>query len=154
MPQSLSKLWIHIIFSTKKRYPFLKDLIIQQKVHAYIKAICCKQNCETLIVGGIEDHIHLLIELPRTVKLSDIVEKIKKSSSKWIKTISASDEELNNFYWQRGYAAFSVSHSNLKSVEQYIRNQYKHHQKKNFQEEVREFLIKNNISYDEKYMWD
>ena len=154
MSQSLAKLWVHIIFSTKQRYPFLSDPVIQQRMHAYLKAICCKQNAETTIVGGVEDHVHLLTHLPKTISLSDFIEEIKTPSSKWIKTIDASNETLQNFYWQNGYGAFSVSQSAVETVCMYIKNQYIHHQKQNFQDELRALLTKNNINYNEKYLFN
>ena len=152
MSQSLAQLWVHLIFATKERYPFLKNLIVQKKLHDYIKAICAKQNCATVIVGGTEDHIHLLVNLHRTITLSHLVEEIKKSSSKWIKTLNFSEELLSQFYWQSGYGAFSVSQSNVKHVRLYIKNQRQHHQKQNFQDEFKKFLTQHEIDYDEKYL--
>ena len=154
MAQSLAKLWIHIIFSTKNRYPFLLDPMIRQRVHAYIKAICYKQNHDTAIVGGIEDHVHVLTILPKNIALSSFIEEIKKSSSKWIKTIDPHNETLKNFYWQNGYGAFSVSRSNLESVKRYIQNQQAHHRKQHFQDEFKEFLIQYDVAYKEAYLWN
>ena len=94
MSQSLAKLWVHIIFSTKQRYPFLSDPIIQQRMHAYLKAICFKQNAEMAIVGGVEDHVHLLTHLPKNISLSDFIEEVKTASSKWIKTINSSKAHI------------------------------------------------------------
>jgi putative transposase len=154
MPQSLSQLWVHIIFSTKDRYPFFKNSDIRKKVHHYIKAICYKQNCIPLIVGGVEDHVHILINLDKKSSLSKVVEEIKKSTSKWIKTLRMFDHDLTKFYWQRGYGSFSVSQSNLETVRFYIENQHKHHQKLSFQEELRKFFIQHGVAYEEKYLWD
>ncbi len=154
MPQSLSQLWIHLIFSTKERYPFLKNPTLQKQVHNYLKTICHKQNCKTMAVGGIEDHVHLLVNLNKNISLATLVEEIKKSSSKWIKTLHTCDDTLSQFYWQRGYGAFSVSQSNLKTVAWYIENQPKHHQKYGFQDEFRKFLTQYIVPYEEKYVWD
>jgi len=153
MSQSLSQMWIHIIFSTKNRHPFLNDLIIQQRMHDYIKAICKKQNCETVAVGGTEDHVHVLTRLHKNISLSKLVEEVKKSSSRWVKTLN-DDPMLQQFYWQSGYGAFSVSQSNLEIVRLYIKNQRQHHQKQNFQEELIKFLMQHHIAYEEKYLWD
>ena len=154
MPQSLAKLWVHIIFSTRDRYPFLKNLTVQQKVHQYIKSICYKQNCQAMMVGGIDDHVHILTSLSKNISISKLLEEIKKSSSKWIKTLSSVDEALSQFYWQRGYGAFSVSQSALSAIKIYIQNQHIHHQQQNFQDEFRKFLILDDVSYSEEYVWD
>jgi len=153
MPQSLSQLWVHIIFSTKERYPFLKESAIQERLHDYIKAICHKQKCNAVIVGGVEDHVHILASLHKSITLSALVEEIKKSSSKWIKTLDVSKDILSQFYWQSGYGAFSVSQSNLEPVSLYIKNQHQHHKKQNFQDELRKILTLHKIAYDEKYLW-
>jgi putative transposase len=154
MSQSLSQTWVHIIFSTKKRHPFLKDSVIQQRVHDYIKATCCKQNCTAVIVGGVEDHVHILANLHKTIALSDLVEEIKKSSSKWIKTLHGNGSVLDRFYWQNGYGAFSVSQSSVEAVKFYIKNQHEHHYKQNFQDEFRKFLTQHKMTCNEKYLWD
>ena len=153
MSQSLSQIWVHIIFSTKSRYPFLTETTTQQQVHEYIKTTCHKLQCKTLIVGGVADHVHVLTNLHKNISLSQLVEKIKTTSSKWIKTLDVSNDLLK-FYWQNGYGAFSVSQSNLEAVRLYIENQYKHHQKLSFQDEFRKFLVQYGVTYDEKYVWD
>ena len=154
MSQSLSQLWTHIIFSTKKRYPFLKEPAIQQRMHDYLGAICLQQQCKPMIVGGVADHVHLLISLHKNIALSVLVEKIKKSSSKWIKTIATPNDNLSQFYWQSGYGAFSVSQSNVEAVRSYIANQSTHHQKQSFQDELRKFLKQHTIAYNEEYLWE
>ena len=152
MPQSLFQQWIHIIFSTKNRYPFLKELTARQQMHKHIETICNNHQCQTIIVGGTEDHVHLLTNLNKNITLSALIEKIKTSSSKWIKSFQGN--MLDQFYWQRGYGAFSVSQSNLESVRLYINNQDKHHQKQNFQEELKKFLEQHRLPYKEEYLWD
>ena len=154
MSQSLSQIWVHIIFSTKNRYPFLKDTAIRQRLYAYIQAICHKKKCETIIVNGIEDHVHILTSLHKNISLSTLIETIKKSSSLWVKQLNTEDSTINQFYWQNGYGVFSVSQSNLLSVKSYIEKQKEHHQKYNFQEELKKFLTQHGVSYDEKYLWD
>lgn len=103
------------------------------------------------IIGGVEDHAHLLLNLARTISIADLVEAVKTSSSKWIKT---KDDELQNFSWQTGYGVFSVSRSNLDAVHQYILNQKEHHKKKNFKDEFRGMLTKHDLEWDERYVWD
>ena len=150
MPQSLSNIYIHLIFSTKDRHPFLTDTI-RADLHSYLGQVGKTLECPILLVNSVEDHVHILHRLSRTVTISKAVEEFKKSTSKWLKTQSPA---LANFSWQSGYGAFSVSESNLDSVTAYIQNQREHHRTKSFQDEFREFLKKNNITYDEKYLWD
>jgi REP element-mobilizing transposase RayT len=102
-------------------------------------------------IGGIEDHVHLLVSLPRTLPLSKLVEEIKKSSSKWIKT---KGNLYSNFAWQSGYGAFSIGQSGYDDLRKYIQTQKEHHKKVTFQDEYRAFLKKYCIAYDEKYLWD
>ena len=140
-------MWVHIIFSTKNRKPFLTNLEIRKQLHDYLFAICDQYSCPALIVGGVEDHVHLLISLHKNLSLSSIIEKIKKYSSKWIKS------SVPEFYWQSGYGAFSVSKTNIEKVKSYIQNQQEHHRKVNFQDELRKILDSSGIKYDEKYVW-
>ena len=147
MPQSLSK--IHIVFSTKNRQPFIRDDIAPE-LFAYLAKVLydeCKSPAK--IIGGIEDHIHLLINLSRSWTMADVVEAIKTSSSKWMKTKGA-----KMFSWQAGYSAFSVSSSNVDVVVNYIRNQKEHHRKSVYQDELRGLLKKHAVEYDERYVWD
>jgi putative transposase len=150
MPQSLSNLLIHIIFSTKERKLFI-DKEIKSDLYAYISGIAKIHDSHIHEIGGVEDHIHILLVLPRTVPLSKLIEEIKKSSSKWCKTRGIRYKE---FAWQKGYAAFSIGQSNIEALRQYIQNQEKHHEKISSKDEYRNFLIKYNVLYDERYMWD
>jgi putative transposase len=150
MPQSLSKVILHIIFSTKNRDPFL-DSDVRPRMHAYLATICRDLGAELVRVGGVADHVHILATLPRTVSQSQLVEQIKKASSKWIKEL---DPRYRLFFWQRGYAAFSVSPSQLEAVLQYIEEQQEHHRTRTFQEEYRELLRKHGVDFDERYVWD
>jgi REP element-mobilizing transposase RayT len=150
MPQSLSKLIVHIIFSTKNREPWL-DSNIRARIHAYLATICRDLGAEVAHVGGVADHVHLVTTLPRTLSQAEFVEQIKKTSSKWIKTL---DAKYRGFFWQRGYAAFSVSRSQLDAVLQYINGQKEHHRTRTFQEEYRELLRKHGVDFDERYVWD
>jgi putative transposase len=124
---------------------------VRERLYDYIKAICHAKNCDAKIVNGVEDHLHMLVSLHKNISLSKLIEEIKRSSSKWIKAL---DSSLHQFYWQCGYGAFSVSQSNLERVELYIKNQYQHHQKQSFQDELRKFLIQHNVTYDENYLWN
>jgi len=151
MSQSLAKLWTHLIFSTKNRLAFLTDKTIRTDVHGYLAKILRKQDCETLIVNGVEDHIHALFALSRTHSIADVVNEIKRTSSVWVKEHSL---KLEKFHWQGGYGAFSVSQSNLDEVIIYIENQEEHHKRVTFQDEYRAFLKAYGIDYDERYVWD
>jgi len=148
MPQSLSQVTVHIIFSTKHRDNFLNDNI-RPKTHAYIATILRDMKSFVYLVGGTNNHIHIACTLPRTFSQSDFLNKIKNTSSKWLKI-----EGINDFFWQSGYGIFSVSQSNIEVLRKYIDNQMEHHKTKTFKEEYREFLEKHQIKYDEKYIWD
>jgi putative transposase len=150
MPQSLSKVIVHIIFSTKNREAWL-DRAVRPRMHAYVATICRDLNAEALLVGGIADHLHIVTTLPRILSQAGMVETLKKTSSKWIKEL---DPKYRRFYWQRGYAAFSVSPSQLDSVLEYVKNQEEHHHTRTFQEEYRDFLRKYGVAFDEHYVWD
>ena len=150
MPQSLSNTLIHIVFSTKNRVNFIDDEIAP-KLFGYIGQICNAQKCNTIKVGGYRNHVHVFCSLYRPLSQSKLVQEIKAYSSKWMKTQGAQYEK---FYWQDGYAVFSVSQSHSERLIKYIRNQKQHHQKKKFEVEYKEFLHQSDIEYDEKYMWD
>ncbi len=150
MPQSISKLYAHLIFSTKDRYPFLVPAI-RDRVHAYMSVLLRDMGSPYVFVGGVADHVHILYELNRTLAVSEYVEQVKRESSKFVKTLG---DRLDKFYWQRGYGIFSVSPTHRESVVKYIQNQEEHHRAKTFQEEYREFLIRYEIEFDERYVWD
>ena len=151
MAQSLARLWTHLIFSTKDRFPFLSDKVLRLEMHAYLAEILRKHNCETLIVGGVEDHVHSLFALSRTHAIASVVKEVKRTSSGWIKEASLN---MSKFHWQGGYAAFSVSQSNLAEVIRYIENQEGHHKRITFRDEYRAFLNAHEIEFDERYVWD
>jgi len=150
MPQSLSFLLVHLVFSTKNREPCL-DASLRPDLHAYLATLARNAGCECFRVGGIADHVHLALRLSRTVTVAQVVEELKTTSSKWVK---AKDASLPDFAWQRGYGAFSVGPSDLEALRHYIDHQEDHHRTRTFQEEYRAFLEKYHISYDEKYVWD
>src|SRR4029079_17079346 len=120
MAQSLARLWTHLIFSTKHRFPFLSDQKLRTDMHAYLAKMLREQDCETLIVNGVEDHVHALFALSRIRAIADVVKEIKRTSSGWVKDLSP---KLSKSHWQGGYGAFSVSQSNLDEVIRYIENQ-------------------------------
>ena len=150
MPQSLSLVIIHVIFSTKERRPII-DAATRPKLHAYLATVARNAECEAYRVGGVADHVHLAVRLSRTVTIAKLVEELKTSSSKWLKTQTP---DLAAFSWQRGYGCFSVGPSDLDSLRAYIDDQEKHHEKRTFQDELRMFLKKYGVEYDEAYAWD
>ena len=152
MSQSLSCLWVHIIFSTKNRRPFLKPIQIRNQLYQYMIGISKALNTQVCRINGTEDHVHLLVNLPKNLSVSDYIKKIKYSSSKWLKNLVSEDKELSNFYWQSGYAAFSVSESNIKVVKNYIKNQELHHKKFDYLAELKKTLTAHKIQYNEIYL--
>jgi len=151
MPQSLAQVYLHIVYGTKHREPFLTDRAIRQEMHAYLGSIIKAHDSIPVCVGGVAEHVHILCTLPRTVTYAKLVGESKRSSSRWIKT---KGRPYANFRWQNGYGAFSVSHSILPKVRNYILRQEEHHQKKTFEKEYLEFLVKHAVQYDERYVWD
>ena len=150
MPQSLSKVYLHIVFSIKYRQNLITE-DIETVLFEYIGGICKSLECNPIIVGGYLDHIHILCCLSKENTIANLVKIVKSKSSKWIKT---KGKEFQNFYWQNGYAVFSVNPFQLNIVESYIKHQRKHHQQKNYKNEILYFLRKYKIDYDEKYLWD
>ena len=150
MPQSLSKVYVHITFSTKHRKNQIDDEI-ENPLFEYIGGICKKMECNPVKVGGHQNHIHILCLLSRKVAQMTLLENVKKSSSRWIKT---KGEKYSDFYWQDGYGIFSVNPTEIEVVIDYIEHQKEHHKKRSFKNEFRAFLKKYNIEYDEQYVWD
>lgn len=150
MPQSLSAVYIHLVFSTKERRPFLRDLEIRSAIHSYLGGISKQLGCAPIVTGGIDDHVHLLARMSRTVTQAEWVKELKRVSNLWLKKQYA----IRDFEWQGGYADFSVSASNLDQVKKYIERQEEHHRKFGFQNELRSLLRKHHVEWDEKYIWD
>jgi REP element-mobilizing transposase RayT len=150
MPQSLARLHIHLVFSTKNRERIITD-DVRSPLHAYMATVLQNLGCAPVLINSVEDHAHLLFDLARTISISQAVEDVKKSSSKWIKT---QGPEFTGFAWQAGYGAFAVSESNVETVCAYIANQREHHRTKTFQEEYRAFFERHNVAFDERYVWD
>ena len=150
MPQSLSAVYIHLVFSTKNRRPFLRDGATRSELHAYLGGVSKTLECPPIQIGGIEDHVHVLARLGRTITQADWVKELKRVSNMWLKERG----DFAEFEWQGGYAVFSVSQSNLDAVTEYVREQEKHHANMSFQDELRVLLRKHNLECDERYVWD
>jgi REP element-mobilizing transposase RayT len=146
--QSLARNVVHLVFSTKNRSPFIRAEV-RDGLFAYLAGALNGLQCPAIKVGGVEDHVHLLFVLSKTLALCEAVKEVKQSSSIWAK-----EHVHTDFYWQTGYGAFSVSRSNEDQVTEYIANQEEHHKKRTFQNEFRAFLRKHGIEWDEKYVWD
>ena len=150
MPQSFTKLYAHLIFSTKNRKPLLNNEI-RPRVHGYLATLIRDMDSPFVVVGGTTDHVHILFDMGKMHTPIEFVEQVKRESSKFVKTLGP---KYQQFYWQRGYGMFSVSPTHRDDVETYVRNQEEHHHKKTFQEEFREFLSRYQIKFDEQYVWD
>jgi putative transposase len=150
MPQSLSKILVHLIYSTKNRERVLAD-DIRGELQRYSAGILKELESPAILINSVEDHIHILYLHSKNYSPSKIVEEVKKGSSKWLKTKGPS---YANFHWQNGYGAFSVSQSGVADAVKYIKSQQEHHQRKTFQEEFRQFLRRHEVPYDERYVWD
>ena len=150
MSQSLSQLYVHVVFCTKNREKCLHD-DMRNELHSYIGGIIHRLNGVLLAAGSVEDHIHLFVSHPRTCAPAELVKQIKSASSSWLKS---KGPQWTKFYWQSGYGIFSISPSHQDALRAYINNQREHHRVTTFQEEYRKLLEKNGVAYDEKYVWD
>ncbi|MBL8875868.1 MAG: IS200/IS605 family transposase [Phycisphaerae bacterium] len=148
MPQSLAMVPLHLVFSTKHREPLITDAV-RARLHRYMAVVARNMDCPAIIVNSVEDHAHVLVEFGRTVTIAQLVEEMKTSSSKWIKT-----QGVTPFAWQAGYGAFAVSASNVPRVRRYIENQREHHRRRGFQEEMRKLYTSSGVKFDERYVWD
>ena len=149
MGQSISHLLVHSIFSTKDRRPFLRSKELRNEIYAYMAGILKNLECHPIKIGGVEDHAHILCSLSKNMAFSELIGRVKGSSSKRLK-----EKGVHGFAWQNGYGAFSVSESNVEAVIAYIADQAEHHRKFSFQEEIRELLKRHRVSFDERYLWD
>ena len=150
MPQSLSSILIHLIFSTKNRHPFLTPEI-DAELYPYMASIFKSMKSPPLIINGTSDHVHTFFSLSRVVTIADLVEEVKTGSSKWIKS---KGRRFRQFHWQSGYGAFSIGQSQVPTVKRYIERQKEHHRRVTFQDEYRQFLKAYEVDYDERYVWD
>ena len=149
MGQSLSQVYIHEVFSTKDRLPAITDNV-RDDLHRYTSAVMDGLGCPAIEIGGTDEHLHILHRLSRTTSIAQVMEGVKKPTSRWMKGRGAG---YGKFEWQPGYGAFSVSASLVPTVQSYIRNQMAHHKRQTFQDELRELLRRHGIEYDELYLW-
>ena len=152
MPQSLAKVTLHLVFSTKNRVPFFRDPELRRQLFAYMSTILReKVDSPALLINGVEDHLHALISLSRKVAIMEVVQKTKTETTKWLKKQAP---ELREFAWQAGYGVFSVSESKLTEVIRYVENQERHHRVMTFQEEYRKLCDRHGVELDERYAWE
>lgn len=150
MPQSLSKIFVHLVFSTKNRARLLPD-DIRLDLHAYMGGILRNLECPAIEINTEPDHAHILYLLGRTIAVADVVAAVKTGATNWLQPQRPG---LVDFHWQSGYGAFSVSQSNVSEVRNYIQRQREHHRSREFQEEFRILLERHEVEYDERYVWD
>jgi len=149
MAQSLSKIIVHVVFSTKNREPVLPKTV-RTDLFAYMVGILNSLDCVTVAINGVEDHVHALIILSKTLSVSKMMEELKGGSSRWL---NSRDATMKYFAWQAGYGAFSVSESKIPTLIDYIAGQEEKHKKTTFQDELISLLQKHKIEYDERYIW-
>lgn len=150
MPNTYTSLAYHLIFSTKNRAPFITSEIAP-RLHAYIAGIIKNLRGVPIQIGGMPDHVHIVCRSRPDVPIADVLRVIKANSSKWL---NETMHIPNHFAWQTGYGAFTVSESRLEPVVRYVKSQTEHHRTKTFQEEFVEFLERNRVAYDERYLWE
>lgn len=150
MPQSLASILVHIIFSTKNREPLIHPEI-EPELFPYLATTCGSLKSPALLINGTMDHVHLLVSLGRKMSVADLIEELKSSSSRWIKS---KGPRYREFCWQHGYGAFSIGQSGVSALKEYIEQQKEHHRVRTLQEEFREFLHKYEMESDERYVWD
>jgi putative transposase len=150
MASTLTNLLYHIVFSTKHRHPIITKAI-RDDLYAYIGGIVRGEGGVLLEIGGMPDHVHLVVRFRSEPSVATMLKKIKSKSSQWL---NARPKRPGRFQWQVGYGAFTVSASQLDKVRAYVRNQEQHHRRNSFQDEFREMLVRNGIEYDERYIWD
>lgn len=148
MPSTHVSLRCHIVFSTKDRRPWIVS-DWRDRLHAYMGGIIRSQGGTPLVIGGVEDHVHLLIGLRATHRLADLVREVKHESSRWVHQML----QVGLFGWQDGYGAFTVSPGDEDAVREYIATQEAHHRATTFQEEYLQLLREFKVEYDERYLW-
>lgn len=151
MPQSLARILIHTVFSTKNRESVFLDSAFRSEAHAYLGGVVKTLGCVPIQIGGTADHVHLFTTLSRTITIAELVKETKRVSTNWIQEQGAGTK---SFHWQAGYGAFSVSESNCRAVVSYIENQEEHHRTVTFQEEYRMFCRKHGVEIDGRFVWD
>ena len=151
MPQSLAAIYLHLVFSTKNRIPCLLDAGMRSEMHSFLAGVSRGVGCQTLLVGGVEDHVHVLGRLGRSTTVADWVKEAKRVSTTWAKT---RDPQLRSFAWQAGYGSFPVSPSQVDAVRAYIDGQEAHHTNLSFQDEFRALVCRSGEALDERYVWN
>lgn len=151
MSQSLSQIYLHVVFSTQERKPFLQQPAHRKKMHKGLAKISNDLKSPCIEAGGVDDHVHVFCHLSKTLSASEFVKELKRGTSAWIKN---EFPESHDFYWQNGYGAFSVSPSHVEALQEYIRIQEEHHHRESFQDELRRLLRKYEVDFDERYLWD
>lgn len=151
MSQSLAQIYLHLVFSTKLREPFLQDKTLRDQTHAYLAGACKNLDSPSLIVGGFTDHVHILCRQSQNLAIKTLVGELKRESSKWLMT---QGPHLSRFYWQAGYGAFSISPSHVPGLIEYIKNQEEHHSTESFQDEFRRLCERYGLVIDERYVWE
>ena len=148
MGHTYTTIRVHVVFSTQGRRPLIAQ-DHQSRLWDYFGGIGKNHNIPVHAVGGIDDHAHVLLSVPPTMTLSKVVQTLKAYSSKWM-----NDEIMKNgrFTWQEGYAAFSVSQSNISAVQEYIRNQVEHHKQHAFEDELKSLLLRHDVRFDDRYV--
>lgn len=148
MPQSLAAIYVHIVFSTRDRTPCLSESQTRTELHAYLGGIAKNLGCQPLGIGGVADHVHVLVRMSKTVALSDLIRDLKANSSSWVK------QWVPGFAWQAGYGAFSFAADALAAGQRYVAEQEAHHATVSFQDELRRLLRESGQEWDETYLWD
>jgi putative transposase len=151
MPQSLAQVWLHIVFSTKDREPYLQNADFRDEMFRMLSHHVKEVGCYPKRSGGWIDHVHVICGLARTVTIATLIEHLKTETSKWAKKASMGN---SSFSWQRGYGAFSVSPSKLESALDYVDRQEQHHTRRSFQDEFRDLCLRHGVELDERYVWD
>ncbi len=150
MPSTYTNLLYHVVFSTKDRIPLIKEEF-QEELYRYVGGIIRAEGGVQLEIGGVADHIHILAKIKPAIAVSEMLAKVKANSSKWVNDHKT---QMRKFGWQEGYAAFTVSESQVPAVREYIQNQDEHHRKQTYQEEFVALLERYGIEYDPRYLWD
>ena len=151
VPQSLAQVYLHIVFSTRHRHPYLRSVALREEMHDYLGGTCNQLNCPVIRVGGVDDHVHILCRLGRGLSISDLVRELKRESSK---SANSNHRFSIEFHWQNGFGAFSISPSHVESIRRYIENQAEHHERESFQDEFRRLCRKYGLAWDEKFVSD
>jgi len=149
MATTFTRILLHVVFSTKNRANLIAPAI-ETPLHHYIRGIVTNLQCHLLGIGGTADHVHMLVSMAKAVTVVELMEVVKKESSKWVKTQGS---PFASFYWQEGYGAFSIGESGVDALRAYIDNQKEHHRTVSFEDEFLKFLSKYNVPYDERYLW-